>query len=67
MSDLPTRFEELETLCTHQRRELDSLNETVCEQWRKIDELGKIVARLQEHLKQMGTDLPSEDSPPPHY
>ena len=67
-TDIQTRLEEVETTCAHQRRELDSLNETISEQWHKIDELSQALLRLHEQIKQLeATGTSPTDPPPPHY
>ena len=68
-NDTDKRLQELEELVAHQASEIDSLSETVREQWEKIDGLTKAFLRFRDRLTEVeeaGTG-PHENTRPPHY
>ena len=71
MSDLKTlsdRIDVLETRLTFQDATIQTLNETITEQWLKIDALTRQVAALSERLAEAEIQAPgAANEPPPHY
>ncbi|MEM9733595.1 MAG: SlyX family protein [Pseudomonadota bacterium] len=69
MSDLETRLQNLEELCSHQGREIESLSEQLAEQWTQIDGLTKSLLRFRDRLMEMeeAGSGPHEITKPPHY
>ena len=71
LAKLSDRNHELESRYTHLQRTVETLNEVVIEQGKKIDRLEQRVAEL---VKQLGTVMDREHEPrsleeekPPHY
>ena len=71
MSDLKTlndRVDALEARLTFQDVTIETLNQTITEQWLKIDALTRQLAALGERLREAETRAPSAaNEPPPHY
>jgi SlyX protein len=70
MTDDPAvarRIEALEARSAHQERTIETLNETVTEQWAIIDRLRREVANLAERLEDAVSGPSPVDRPPPHY
>ena len=71
MSDYKTlndRIDTLEARITFQDDAIETLNQTVTEQWVKIDALTRQLSLLNERLQEAETQLPrSANEPPPHY
>ncbi|MEL6502996.1 MAG: SlyX family protein [Pseudomonadota bacterium] len=69
MSDLETRLQNLEELCAHQGREIESLSGQLAEQWTQIDALTKSLLRFRDRLTEMeeAGSGPHEITKPPHY
>lgn len=61
------RLEALEARSAHQERTIETLNETVTEQWAIIDRLRREVANLAERLEDAVSGPGPVDRPPPHY
>ena len=62
------RFVDIEIKLAHQEDLVESLNDVVYQQTRRIDQLEAMVNKLAEHIRnnaQSGT-TPSNE-PPPHY
>lgn len=62
------RFVDIELKLVHQEDMVESLNQVVYQQTRRIDQLEKMVNQLAEHIRnsaQSGTTPANE--PPPHY
>jgi SlyX protein len=62
------RFVDIEIKLAHQEDMVESLNEVVIQQSRRIDQLEAMVSQLAEHIRnnaQSGTTPVNE--PPPHY
>ena len=65
---LSTRIYMLETRLTFQDVTIETLNQTITEQWFKIDALTRQISTLSERLQETETHVPSTTSePPPHY
>lgn len=63
------RFVDIEIKLAHQEDLVESLNDVVYQQSRRIDQLEAMVAQLLEHVRnaaQSGPNAPSNE-PPPHY
>jgi SlyX protein len=71
MNDINTlndRIDALESRLTFQDDTIETLNQTIMAQWRKIDALAHQVAQLNERLKEAETRTPTAThDPPPHY
>lgn len=62
------RLQKLEELFAHQSAEIETLSDTVRQQWQDIDILKKAVMRQRDRiteLEEQGTG--HENTPPPHY
>jgi SlyX protein len=65
---LSDRIDVLETRLTFQDEIIDTLNNTITEQWLKIDALTRQLANLSERLQEAETHAPrAANEPPPHY
>jgi SlyX protein len=71
MSDVKTlsdRIDVLETRLTFQDVTIETLNQTITEQWQQIDALTRQVAALNERLQEAEARAPrATNEPPPHY
>jgi len=71
MSDvdaLNERIDALEMRLTYQDVTIETLNQTITEQWKQIDALTRQVAELKERLQEAGRHAPGPaNEPPPHY
>jgi SlyX protein len=71
MSDvkqLSDRIDTLETRLTFQDVTIETLNQTITEQWHKIDALTRQIAALSERLREAEAHAPGPaNEPPPHY
>ena len=73
MSDtnaLGERIDALEMRLTFQDVTIETLNQTITEQWKQIDALAKQVERMTDRLQRVEENAPSSDAPeppPPHY
>ena len=71
MSDFKTlndRIDTLEARITFQDDAIETLNQTVTEQWGKIDALTRQLLILNDRLQEAETQIPrSANEPPPHY
>ena len=63
------RLQNLEEICAHQTTEIESLSDTVREQWEQIDGLTKTIMRLRDRLTEVeeAGGGPHENTKPPHY
>ena len=63
------RLQELEEIVAHQAADIDSLSQTVNEQWKQIDALSKAFLRFRDRLTEVedaGAGA-HENTKPPHY
>lgn len=69
MPSLEDRIQNLEELCAHQSAEIESLSDTVRDQWEKIDLLTKSLLRLRDRLTEVEESGGGahENTRPPHY
>ncbi len=66
--NLSERLQRLEELTAHQSAELETLGETVREQWQKIDDLTKAMMRFRDRLTEVEeAGGGHENTKPPHY
>ena len=66
--DLSKRMDALEMRLTYQDVTIETLNQTITEQWKQIDALTRQVAELKERLQEAGRHAPGPaNEPPPHY
>jgi SlyX protein len=62
------RFIDIEIKVAHQENLVESLNQTIYEQGRRIDQLEAMVAKLAEHVRVMrDTGQGPVNERPPHY
>jgi SlyX protein len=65
---LSERIDALEMRLTYQDETIETLNQTITDQWRKIDALTRQMTELKERLQQAESNLPGPvNEPPPHY
>jgi SlyX protein len=62
-----SRLDALETLVAHQDQTIAELNDAITAQWRKIDALERLVAKLFVEIQSVGTQRDTMEPPPPHY
>lgn len=71
MNDLKAlvdRVDTLETRLTFQHEVIETLNNTVTEQWAKIDALTRQLIALSDRLREAESQMPRPaNEPPPHY
>ena len=71
MSDVKTlsdRIDVLETRLAFQDVTIETLNQTLTEQWQQIDVLTRQIAALSERLQEAEASAPGPaNEPPPHY
>ena len=70
MSDsMQERLERLEELTAHQGLEIETLSETVREQWKKIDDLTTAMLRFRDRVTELEESGGGghENTKPPHY
>jgi uncharacterized coiled-coil protein SlyX len=71
MSDvngLSERIDALEMRLTYQDVTIETLNQTITEQWAQIDRLTRQVAELKERVQEAERNAPGPvNEPPPHY
>ena len=67
-NDLSERIDALEMRLTYQDVTIETLNQTITEQWRQIDALTRHLAELKERLQEAESHAPGPaNEPPPHY
>lgn len=69
ITSLEDRLAELEIENTYQRETIDTLNQTVTEQWRETERIAKMLKQVISHLgiQKPGSDVEGNEPPPPHY
>ena len=66
--DLQKRVQQLEEMLAHQTQEVETLSETVQEQWKKIDDLTSAVLRFRDRVTELEESGGGHiNTPPPHY
>jgi SlyX protein len=62
------RFVDIEIKLAHQEDLVESLNDVVYQQSRRIDQLEAMVSQLVEHVRNAAQSGPNAgNEPPPHY
>lgn len=64
---LAERLDALETRLAYQDETIETLNQTITEQWALIDRLRREVAQLAERVEDAASGAAPVDRPPPHY
>ena len=68
MSDLSDRIDALEARIAYQDDTIETLNQTITEQWKQIDALTRQVAALNDRLQETEARAPGPvNERPPHY
>jgi SlyX protein len=68
MNDLTDRIDALEMRVAYQDETIETLNSTITDQWKRIDELSRQIARLADRLEQTeAREQPAPSEKPPHY
>jgi SlyX protein len=68
ISDLATRLEALEIRAAYQDQTIEDLNATITAQWTELTRLQRLVARLEDQLREAQNAGPQgPEPPPPHY
>jgi SlyX protein len=62
------RFVDIEIKLAHQEDLVETLNQTIYQQGRRIDQLEAMMAKLAEHVRNLREAAPQPvNEPPPHY
>jgi SlyX protein len=65
---LNARIETLEVRAAYQDETIEALNATITDQWKRIDDLSRQVARLADRLQEAeAREQPAPSEKPPHY
>ncbi len=65
---LGARIEALEVRAAYQDQTIEALNSTISDQWKRIDDLSRQVARLADRLQEAeAREPPAPSEKPPHY
>ncbi len=65
---LSARIETLEVRSAYQDQTIEALNATITEQWTRIDDLSRQLARLADRLQETeAREQPAPSEKPPHY
>ena len=67
---LAHRLETVEAALAHQERTIADLDRVVLDQWRRIEDLTRLVARLTDQMREAEGRLEAvspPEPPPPHY
>jgi SlyX protein len=65
---LSARIETLEVRIAYQDQTIETLNSTITDQWKRIDDLVRQLARLSDRLEQAEVrEQPAPSEKPPHY
>ena len=68
MSELSDRIDALEARIAYQDDTIETLNQTITEQWKQIDALTRQVAALSDRLQEAEARSPGPGNErPPHY
>jgi SlyX protein len=68
MRTLSDRVDALESRLMFQDVTIETLNQTITEQWRQIDALTRQLANLSQRLREAEARAPDAgNEPPPHY
>jgi len=66
------RIDDLEIKLTHAEATIESLNTTVFDQQKQIDDLTQQIEIMKEYIQSIGKQMsdiasPRDEAPPPHY
>jgi uncharacterized coiled-coil protein SlyX len=61
------RLDELEIKVAHQELTIAELNDVIASQWRKIEELERLMKNLLEDVQNIIPGRDGPEPPPPHY
>jgi SlyX protein len=65
---LNARIETLEVRAAYQDETIEALNATITDQWKRIDDLARQIARLADRLQEAEAhEQPAASEKPPHY
>lgn len=67
---LEARLDTLEIRLTEQQAVIDDLNKVALDQWKEINDLRRLVERLEGQLAEAAAGpgiAPQDEPPPPHY
>ncbi len=65
---LSARIETLEVRIAYQDQTIETLNGTITDQWKRIDDLSRQLARLADRLEDAeARERPAPSEKPPHY
>lgn len=65
---LTARIETLEVRIAYQDETIETLNGTITDQWKRIDDLARQLARLADRLQEAeAREQPTPSEKPPHY
>ena len=67
---LTLRLEAVEAALAHQERTIADLDRVVLDQWRRIEELSRVVSKLTDQMRETEGRLEAvapPEPPPPHY
>ena len=65
---LNARIETLEVRAAYQDQTIEALNTTITDQWKRIDDLSRQIARLADRLQEAeAREQPAASEKPPHY
>jgi SlyX protein len=65
---LTVRIDTLEVRIAYQDETIETLNGTITDQWKRIDDLGRQIARLGDRLEQAeASEQAAPSEKPPHY
>jgi SlyX protein len=65
---LTARIDSLEVRIAYQDETIETLNGTITEQWKRIDDLSRQIARLGDRIAQTEAgEHPVPSEKPPHY
>ncbi|MDP2803666.1 MAG: SlyX family protein [Phreatobacter sp.] len=68
IADLAARLEALEIRAAYQDQTIEDLNTTINAQWTELNRLQRLVARLEDQLREAQNGGPQgPEPPPPHY
>jgi SlyX protein len=68
VTSLSERIDALEVRLAYQDVTIETLNQTITEQWKQIDALTRQLAEVKERLQEAESHAPGPaNEPPPHY
>ncbi len=64
---LSQRLDTLEMRAMYQDQTIEELNATITSQWRRIDQLTRLIQQIDSKLNETVSGSTPPDRPPPHY